>query len=151
MTRQVTLLTSFLQASTVEVVLCDKYLHPLGGENKSVEIGTPTALEINENDTCWVATLEAETKAFWVYEAEGDAIQVVDLDVLIYPLYNLPSFSYSKLDPTTINAEKCVNALACETPIVVQEEKHFVCRYEDFTVGDEDVFVCEIDNNIGRV
>ncbi len=154
MTRSVQFSLFLPAGNTFIIEMCDKYLYPLGEKSVVASVGVPVALEINEGETCWVATLPTkQKKAFWVYENNGasEAVQNIDLDKPVYRRSILPSLEHTSIEVASVNVADIIDNLTCGFPLISKEEQRLICRYGDFASGNDDSFLCNIDNSIGGV
>jgi len=152
MTREVSFLSSLPSGDTINVVLCDKYMHSLAKEVVQITVGTKVVLNVNEDDTCWVADLPDKKVPFWIYKSDTveQTLQTVDLEKDIFKQHTLPNMEYADIYTAGMNAKRSINMLGCGEVTVGGEEQSFLCRYDAFAAGDEDVLMCEIDTIIGE-
>ena len=139
--------------NTFSIRLCDKYMHPLASPSIAVTTGASIDLEVNDEDTCWVAMLPLHNKAFWVYANMGEfeSVQKIDLDKPVYRRNILPSLLPSDDRTLGYNVEKVMGKVACGEPVVCEEEQRLLCRYSDVYFAKkpiEDVDMCRVDNAI---
>ena len=146
MTRLVTLQTLLAVCTVVTLVQCDKYLHDLKLNSQEVIIGADlsvtVSLEVNEEDTCWVAETEVGRVPFWVYEEDGT--QNVDLTKPIYLHRELPVFLGTNEETMKSNINFVFQKIACGAPLVCEEDQRFLCRFSAFTDGEKDKEMCDV-------
>ena len=153
MTRDISGICTLEEQDILEIVLCDKYGRSLSEESVTVDIGTNgvfvVALEINENDTCWVAANNNPSRAFWVFAGENE--QEVDLNTVVYPRNYLPVYTRASIEETSLNVNRSLAVLACGSSLPSEEEQRIICRYDAYSLGEEDVFMCKIDNGMAKI
>jgi len=146
MGRDIILTTNYAEGTSVELVLCDKYLHDLGVASQALVVGVDgmlsTNVSVNENEECWVIFTPDKKQVFWVYA--GEEIQMIDLTNPLYKHRTLPVFLEVNTNTMKVNVSSTFARLACGVPLVCEEEQHLMCRFSSFAVGEDDEEMCAV-------